>query len=296
MSNNKKRLFDPNMAPLTYFSDDDFYADDELEFKKLSFGERAKESLKEYWRNSKSMIASSTAHLRSPSTIIVIFLLIAVYVLLGVAGKIGFSFYNNNTVKEITTSLDIIVNALFGFFYGPITCCISMILCCIVKMITSGDGVFIGYIIGSAVAGFLHGWILYRNKTAWFGTRFRGFYTDLCLKAFMVRFVVSAFVNIFLMAIVYKLLVDYPIYAFIMHYSKSKVELTAFSDFFTIFFVNLFFESLIVFVALAVVDFIVVRAFPSLTETPSLMIDEDGELISLEEEFLTGAVPVPEDE
>ncbi len=296
MSNNDKNLFDPNMAPLPYFeSEDDFYDDEEfVEFS--SRREMIAANLKEYWANCKIMMASSVSHLRAPSTIIVIFLLIAVYILLGVAGRVGFSFYNNNNVKEITTNLDIIVNALFGFFYGPITCCISVVLCCIVKMITSGEGVFIGYIIGSAVAGFLHGWILYRNKTTWFGSRFRGFYTDLIFKSFMVRLVVSAFVNIILMAVVYKVLIGYPVIDFIMHYSKSEVVLTAFSDFFIIFFVNLIFETLIVFISLAIVDFIVLRAFPSLTETPSLIIDEDGELINLEEEMLTGAVPVPEED
>ncbi len=292
MSSNK-RLFDPNMAPLPYYeSDDDLYEEEYM--KPKSRREAFAESVKEYWKNSKTMMSSSISHFRAPSTIIVIFLLIAVYILLGVAGTVEFSFYNQKVVQYITTNLDIVVNALLGFFYGPITCCISVTLCCIVRMITSGHGFFIGYVIGASVAGFLHGWILYRNKTMWFGSRFRGFYTDLLVKSFMVRLIVSAFVNILLMSIIYKVFIDYPIYDFIMHYSKSGVELNSFSVFLMIFFVSAFFETGVIFLTLAVVDFIVVRAFPSLTEAPTLVIGADGELINLEEEMLTGAVPSPE--
>lgn len=295
MNNNDKNLFDPNMAPLPYFeSEDDFFEDEEfIEFS--SRREMIAAKIKEYWENSKIMMTSSLSHFRSPSTIIVIFLLIAVYILLGVAGTVEFSFYNQKVVQYITTNLDIIVNALLGFFYGPVICCISVTLCCIVRMITTGHGFFIGYVIGAAVAGFMHGWILYRNKTMWFGTRFRGFYTDLLVKSFMVRLAVSAFVNIILMSLIYKVFIDYPIYDFIMHYSKSGVELNSFSVFFMIFFISVFFETAVIFLTLAIVDFIVVRAFPSLTEEPSLIIGEDGELINLEEEMLTGAVPVPEE-
>ena len=81
-----------------------------------------------------------------------------------------------------------------------------------------------------------------------------------------------------------------------MHYSKSGVELNSFSVFLTIFFVSLLFETIVVFLALAVVDFVVARAFPSLSEEPTLVIGEDGELINLEEQMMIGAVPVPADD
>ena len=175
-NNNNKNLFDPNMAPLPYFeTEGSLFDEDTVEF--TSRRQKIAAHFKEYWKNSKTMMASSLSHFRSPATIIVIFLLIAVYILLGVAGTVEFSFYNQKVVQYITTNLDIVVNALLGFFFGPVTCCISVTLCCIVRMITSGHGFFIGYVIGAAVAGFLHGWILYKNKVTWFGTRFRGFYT-----------------------------------------------------------------------------------------------------------------------
>ncbi len=294
MSNNDKNLFDPDMAPLPYFeTEEDFFDEEYVEF--TSRGEMIKAKLSEYWTNCKAMMASSLSHFRSPSTIIVIFLLIAVYILLGVAGTVEFSVYAKR-VQDITVGLDIIVNALLGFYYGPVLACISVTICCVVKMITSGTGVYVGYIIGSAVAGFLHGWILYRNKVEWFGTRFRGFYTDLLVKSFMVRLVISVFVNVLLMSVVNRVLIKYPIYEFIMHYSKSGVELTSFSSFLMVFIVALFFETVVIFLTLAAVDFIVIRAFPSFTETPSLMIDEDGELVNLEEEMLIGEVPVPEED
>lgn len=243
-------------------------------------------SIQNYLGNSKVMMMSSLGHLRSPVTIIVIILLIAVYILLGVAGTIEFSFYSKKVVQYITTNLDIIVNALLGFFYGPVTCCISVTLCCLVRMITSGQGFFIGYVIGAATAGFLHGWILYRHKTIWFGTRFRGFFTDLLAKAFMTRFIVSAVVNILLMALIYKVFIDYPIYEYILHYSKSGVELTSFSEFLKVFVVSLVFETLVIFAGLAVINFIAGKAFPAQFEQPSLIIDENGSLINLEDELL----------
>lgn len=295
MSNNDKDLFDPNMEPLPYYESEDDSWEENEGAQYSSHSKRLGARIKEHWKNSKIMMMSSLSHFRSPATIIVIFMLIAIYILLGVAGTVEFSFYNQKVVQYITTNLDIVVNALLGFFYGPVICCISVTLCCIVRMITTGHGFFIGYILGAAVAGFMHGWILYRNKAMWFGTRFRGFYTDLLVKSFMVRLAVSAFVNILLMSLIYKVFIDYPIYDFIMHYSKSGVELNSFSVFFMIFFISVFFETAVIFITLAVVDFIVVRAFPSFTEEPTLVINEDGELISLEEEMLTGAVPVPDE-
>lgn len=243
-------------------------------------------SIQNYWGNSKTMMASSLSHLRSPITIFVIMLLIALYIILGVAGTVEFSFYSKKVVQYITTNLDIIVNALLGFFYGPVTCCISVTICCLVRMITTRQGFFIGYVITAAVAGFLHGWILYRHKTMWFGTHFRGFFTDLLAKSFTTRFMVSAIVNIFLKAVIYKIFIDYPIYEFIMRYSKSGVELTSISEFLKVFVVSLAFETIVIFLALAVVNFIASKAFPVQYASPSLMIDENGEIIDLEDEIM----------
>ncbi len=244
-------------------------------------------SIQNYFGNSKTMMISSLGHLRSPATIFVIMLLIALYIILGVAGTVEFEFYSKKVVQYITTNLDIIVNALLGFFYGPVTCSISVIICCLVRMITTRQGFFLGYVITAAVAGFLHGWILYRHKTIWFGTRFRGFFTDLLAKSFITRFMVSAIVNIFLKAIIYKIFVDYPIYEFIMRYSKSGVELTSISEFLKVFVVSLAFETMVIFVALAFVNFIASKAFPVQYANQSIMIDENGELINLEDEMMS---------
>ena len=296
MSNKDNNLFDAQTASArNAFSEGMEFNDEYAKFNGFSSRrEMIFASIQNYLGNGKIMLMSSLSHLRSPMTIFIIFLLIAVYILLGVAGTVEFSFYSKKVVQYISTNLDIIVNALLGYFFGPVTCCISVTLCCIVRMITSGQGFFIGYVIGASVAGFLHGWILYRHKVMWFGTRFRGFFTDLLAKSFMTRFVVSAFVNIFLMAIIYKVFINYPIYEFIMHYSKSGVELTSISEFLKVFVVSLLFESLVVFVGLAVVNFIVEKAFPSHLEGPSLFIDGSGSIINMEEEmFASGAYPDP---
>lgn len=295
MSKKDKSLFEEQMVSSRFGNpEEEFLIEGDPRFDGFSSRrEMIFASIQNYLGNSKIMMMSSLSHFRSPITIIVIFLLIAVYILLGVAGTVEFSFYSKKVVQYITTNLDIIVNALLGFFYGPVTCCISVTICCLVRMITTGQGFFIGYVIGAAVAGFLHGWILYRHKTMWFGTRFRGFFTDLLVKSFMTRLIVSAVVNIFLMAIIYKIFINYPIYEFIMHYSKSGVELTTFSEFLKVFFVSLFFETIVIFLGLAIVNFIVSRAFPTQFEQPSLVIDENGSLINMEEEMMTG--PAPDD-
>ena len=243
------------------------------------------DSIQRYLENCKMMLASSAGHFRSPVTIIVIILLIATYILLGVAGTISFSFYSNKIVQYITTNLDIIVNAMLGYFFGPVVSAVSVGLCCIVRIITNRTVFFIGYVIGATIAGFLHGWILYRHKNMWFGTRWRGFYTDLLSKVFVTRFVVSAFVNILLMAVIYKLFINYPIYEYLMHYAKSGVVLTSFMQFVKVFAVSLFFETVVIFVALVVINFIAMKAFPSQFEDPSLLIDENGNLINLEDEY-----------
>ncbi len=243
------------------------------------------DSLQRYWENCKIMMASSLSHLRNPSTLIVIFLLIATYILLGVAGTVEFSFYSNDVVQYITTNLDIIVNALLGYFYGPITCAISVTLCCIVRIITNRSIFFIGYVIGACVAGFMHGFILYRLKPMWFGTRWRGFFKDLLARVVATRFFVSVFVNIFLMAIIYRIFIDYPILEYLKNYSKSGVPLNTPYEFLRVFAVGIIFESIVIFVALAVINFIVAKAFPSQFEQPSLIIDERGELVNVEDEM-----------
>ena len=243
-------------------------------------------SIHNYLGNSKIMMLSSLSHLRSPITIFTIILLIAVYIMLGVAGTVEFSFYSKKVVQYITTNLDIVVNALLGFFYGPVTCCISVTLCCLVRMIATKQGFFIGYVITATVAGFMHGWILYRHKTMWFGTRFRGFFTDLLAKSFATRLMVSLVVNIFLKALIYKIFINYPIHEFIMRYSKSGVELTSYSQFFLVFVVSLVFETAVIFLALAIINFIAAKAFPAQYIGPDVLFEQDEEFMEYEDEMI----------
>lgn len=243
------------------------------------------DSLQRYWGNCKMMMATSFSHLRNPSTLIVIFLLIATYILLGVAGNVEFSFYSKNVVQYINTNLDIIVNALLGYFYGPITCAIGVTLCCIVRIITNRSIFFIGYVIGACVAGFMHGFILYRLKPMWFGTRWRGYFKDLLARVLATRFFVSVFVNILLMAVIYRIFINYPILEYLKNYSKSGVPLNTPYEFLRVFTVSLLFETIVIFVALSIITFIVSKAFPSQFEEPSLIINENGELINLEDEI-----------
>ena len=255
----------------------------------MGMWDRFHASLQDYLARGKMMLASSLSHLRAPSTIIVLIGLIGVYILLtaGQAGIIEFSFRGaKKVIQYITTNLDVIVNALLGFFYGPVVCCIGFSLCTIIRMIVENMSVYVGYIIASVVAGFIHGWILYRHKTVWFGTRFRGFFSDLLVKVFMTRLIISVFVNIFLMAIIHKIFIGYPILEFIMHYSKSGEKLNSIAEVLSVFTVSLIFETIIVFVALAIINFIVGKAFPPQAERSALIIDDEGNLINLEEEMM----------
>ena len=283
----------------TYFNEEMansrfFIAEDGSEYvsgpsESMGFLDRCHASLQDYFARSKMMLVSSLNHLRAPSTIIVLIGLIGVYILLtaGQAGMIAFSFRGaKKVIQYITTNLDVIVNALLGFFYGPVVCCIGFSLCTIIRMIVENMSVYVGYIIASVVAGFLHGWILYRHKAVWFGTRFRGFFSDLLVKVFMTRFVISVFVNIFLMAVIHKIFIGYPIIDFIMHYSKSGEKLNSIAEVLSVFTVSLIFETIIVFIALAVINFIVAKAFPAQAEQSALIIDEEGNLINLEEEMM----------
>lgn len=231
------------------------------------------------------MLRASVRHLRQPSTLIVIFLLIGAYILLGIAGQVQFSFFSNETVQYVQTNLDIAVNALLGFFYGPVTCAIGVALCTTVRMITNGSVFFVGYIIGAFVAGFMHGWILYRLKTMWFLTRIRGFYTGLLVRVVKVRLYVSVFVNIVLMSLIYRILINYPFIEFLKYYSKSGVAITSPAEFLSIFFVSIAAESLIVFAIVCIVNFIVSKAFPNRFAEPSLIVGGDGSITSIEEEM-----------
>lgn len=245
------------------------------------------EMLQNYFGNCKTMLLSSLSHLRAPSTIIVIIFLVAVYIILGVTGHLEFSFAISEDIREIKISLDIIVNALLGFFFGPVTSCISVTLCCLVRMLVTPDnGFFIGYVILAAIAGFLHGWILYRHKAMWFGTRFRGFFTDLLSKSIVTRFVVSVVVNVLLKAIIYKIFIGYPIYEYILHYNYSNVELTSFSEFMEVFIAGFIVDTLVIYITLVIVNFVASKAFPVQYAQPELVIDENGALINLEEEFM----------
>lgn len=245
------------------------------------------EMLQNYLGNCKTMLLSSLSHLRAPSTIIVIIFLVALYIILGVTGHLEFSFALSEDIREIKISLDIIVNALLGFFFGPVTSCISVTLCCLVRMLVTPDNAFfIGYVILAAIAGFLHGWILYRHKAMWFGTRFRGFFTDLLSKSIVTRFVVSVVVNVLLKAIIYKIFIGYPIYEYILHYNYSNVELTSFSEFMEVFIAGFIVDTLVIYITLVVVNFVASKAFPVQYAQPELVIDENGALINLDEEFI----------
>lgn len=244
------------------------------------------EMLQNYLGNCKTMLLSSLSHLRAPSTIIVIIFLVALYIILGVTGHLEFSFAISEDIREIKISLDIIVNALLGFFFGPVTSCISVTLCCLVRMLVTPDnGFFIGYVILASIAGFLHGWILYRHKAMWFGTRFRGFFTDLLAKSIVTRLVVSIVVNVLLKAIIYKIFIGYPIYEYILHYNYSNVPLTSFSEFMEVFIAGFIVDTLVIYITLAIVNFVASKAFPVQYAQPELIIDENGALINLEEEF-----------
>ena len=260
------------------------YGDDDFEGFR-SRKDLIMDSLQRYWVNCKTMMMSSLNHLRSPVTIIVIIFLIATYILLGYAGSVAFEFYNSSAVQYVKTNLDIVVNAVLGYFFGPVTCAIGVALCCVIRMIVKLDGFYSIYFICATLAGFLHGWILYRHKNMWFGTRFRRFHTDLLSKVVVTRFVISTFINILLMAVLYAVIYDVPIPTYLMLYSKSGVELTSYFEFFTVFLISMLFEMLVVFLSLTIINFIVSKAFPVQFDQPDLILDESGALINPDEDF-----------
>ena len=290
MSSNNKKHYDEQAAGSRFAANMTEKDIDPRYAKYNRFSSRKEvilDMLQNYWGNCKTMLLSSLSHLRAPSTIIVIIFLVALYIILGVTGHLEFSFALSEDIREIKISLDIIVNALLGFFFGPVTSCISVTLCCLVRMLVTPDnGFFIGYVILAAIAGCLHGWILYRHKAMWFGTRFRGFFTDLLSKSIVTRFVVSVVVNVLLKAIIYRIFIGYPIYEYILHYNYSNVELTSFSEFMEVFIAGFIVDTFVIYITLVVVNFIASKAFPVQYAQPELVIDENGALINLEEEFM----------
>ena len=290
MSSNNKKHYDEQAAGSKFAANMTENDVDPRYAKYNGFSSRKEvvlEMLQNYFGNCKTMLLSSLSHLRSPSTIIVIIFLVALYIILGVTGHLEFSFALSEDIREIKISLDIIVNALLGFFFGPVTSCISVTLCCLVRMlVTPNNAFFVGYVILASIAGFLHGWILYRHKAMWFGTRFRGFFTDLLSKSIVTRLVVSVVVNVLLKAIIYKIFIGYPIYEYILHYNYSNVELTSFSEFMEVFIAGFIVDTLVIYITLVIVNFVASKAFPVQYAQPELIIDENGALINLEEEFM----------
>ncbi len=243
------------------------------------------DSIQNYFFNCKTMLLSSLNHLRAPSTIIVIIGLVALYIILTVAGIVGFEFSVNDNIRQMRISLDIVVNALLGFFYGPVTGCISFTLCCLLKMVLSPENdFFLGYVMLASIAGFIHGWILYRHKTLWFGTRFRGFFTDLLVKSIITRLVVSIVINILLKGLILYIYLQYPLDEFILHYKYSEVALSSFSAFLEVFVAGLIVDTLVIFLTLSAINFIAAKAFPVEYEEPELLINENDALNSLEED------------
>ena len=238
-----------------------------------------------YSEKFKNMILSSVGHFKNPVTIVAIILLMGIYILLGVAGSIGFNYYNNEAIKNVTTNLDIIVNAVLGFFFGPVVCSIGVTLCGVARMIANGDSLFIGNLIGSILAGFLHGWFLYGLKIKWFGSRFKSFYVDLFVKIAVTRFVVSSFINVLFMSAIYSLATSVPIKYFLIYYEKAGIPITSPLEFLEIFFLAVAFETILVFVALSCINFIVTKAFPSYFQNQYLVINEDGEFVDIEDEM-----------
>lgn len=251
--------------------DEDFETNTNVSFKER-FGA--------YKISCREMLKSSASHLLKPVTIIVIILLIATYILLGVAGTVGFSFYSANVEQYVTTNLDIIVNALLGYFFGPVTCAVSVTLCTIVRMIAMGSNFFIGNLFGACMAGFIHGWVLYRLRPYWLETRFRSFYTDMLVKTIETRFLVSTFVNIIFMSVMHKLLNGYPFTVYLTFYSKSGIPLSSVGQFFKVFFLGIAFESIVVFAAIVIANFIAHKAFASQFVKPDIIVDRHGNIIT----------------
>ncbi len=282
-----KNQFDEEMASAKFASSgENPYGTVDDEFEGFSSKkDMILDSLQRYWENCKIMLSSSLSHLKSPVTIIVILLLLATYILLGFAGNIGFEFFNTQVLQRIKTNLDIIVNAVLGYYFGPVTCAISVALCCVIRMIVTLGDFYTIYFICATIAGFLHGWVLYRHKNMWFGTRFRGFYSDLLSKVILTRVLVSSLINIGLLALLYATVYGIPVRGYLMLYSKSDTLLTSINEFLSVFIVSLLFEILVVFIALVIINFIVMKSFPAQLETPDILIDQQGNLINPEEDF-----------
>lgn len=231
------------------------------------------------------MLFRSLSHLSNPFTIVVLLVLAGFYILLGVAGSVEFSFYSGEAVQYVTTNLDIIVNAFLGFFYGSVTCAIGVGVCCVAKILANRSNFFIGYVIGAVAAGFIHGWILYRLKGNWFKPRFRSFYSNLFATILTTRLVISAFVNIILMSVIYRVFINYPIREYIRNYSKAGVPINSVLEFIKVFCISVGFETIVVFIAIAAANYIAAKAFPNQFAETSVFIDKNGQIKNLEEDF-----------
>ena len=249
-----------------------------------SRGDYLWDKLYRYMDASKHMMAMSAAHLKNPFTVIVIILLVILYILLGVAGTVSFSFYSGKVVQYINTNLDIIVNAFLGYFYGPVTCAVSVGLCCIAKIIANRSNFFFGYLIGAVMAGFLHGWILYRMKYCFFKPWFTKFWADLLSRVVATRVIISLFINIILMSVLYRVFVHYPFYYFFKYYSKSGVPLNSPLEFIKILVVSIIFESAVVYVSLMIFDFVARKSFLKRQNDVSIVVNKDGQIINNEED------------
>ena len=261
--------------------------------KDMSLWDRIVASLHNYWGNSKTMLKSSLGHFRSPSTLFVLIILVAVYILLtvGQVGLFTFEFrYGKVGILRVVTNLDVIVNAILGYFYGPVVSAVSFLICSIARMWGYEMSVYMGYIFSAVLAGFLHGWILYRHRAMWFGTRFRGFFSDLLSRILLVRLIISVFVNIFFMALMHRILLNIPMMFSILNY-KSAEELQTWGEVTSVVAASILFETVVIFVALSAINFVVIKAFPEQMEEPGLMIDDHGNLINLEEDDISDLPP-----
>ena len=136
------------------------------------------------------------------------------------------------------------------------------------------------------MAGFLHGWILYRFRPTWFRTRFKSFYTDTLFKVVTTRFVVSSVVNILVMSVMHKLINGYPIRVFITLYSKSGIPLLSMGEFLKVFFLGIAFESVVVFLAIVIANYITYKTFASQMIQPGIIVDKNGNIINPEDDII----------
>ena len=241
--------------------------------------------IQRYFFRCREMLAVSASYLANPYAIASIILLTATYILLGVTGTVGFSFYSDEIVHQVVTNIDIAVNAILGWFFGPVTCCIGVTICTIARMAANQTNFFIGYVILASIAGFIHGWILFRLRTNWFGARFQGFFTDMLYRIVITRLVISSCVNILFKGLVFKIAIGLPLRYHILTYGQGDVLLTSTWQFLKVFFIKIAFEAALLFVILVVVNYVASKIFPPAFGQPMVIIDEDGEIGNNDDEF-----------